>query len=254
MYFGADQLAELAREHSDMHGKFAKLQERFAVRTYRDDTASELAVHGFSRRLATLVRCIDRVFEILPPERQDIPERNEVLDATINIQSFVFNIFGCCENLAWIWVHERAVTLGNGRPLKPKMIGLGEACLHVRRSFSPVFTAYLDSRRDWFTHIKDFRDELAHRISLYIPPYVVAPTQIDEYRRLEAAAHEAIHGGDLAGYNQLTADQERLRTFWPLMTHSLVRNSATIAFHWQILADFNTVDEIGRNLLEELER
>lgn len=42
--------------------------------------------------------------------------------------------FGCCENLAWMWVHEawmwvheKAVTRDDGRPLEPKIIGLGEA-------------------------------------------------------------------------------------------------------------------------------
>jgi hypothetical protein len=254
MYFGADQLAELARGHGEIFGKFANLRECYIVRNYREDAAREYAIHGFSRRLGTLVRCIDRVFEILPPECEDIPVRDEVIDATIDIQAFVFNIFGCCDNLAWMWVHEKAVTRDDGRPLEPKMIGLGEAYQQVRRSFSPVFTNYLDSRRDWFMHIKDFRDALAHRISLYIPPYIVPPTQIDEYRRLEAAANDALRASDFAGYDQLTADQERLGTFRPIMTHSLVPNTATVVFHPQVLADFNTVDEIGRNLLEELER
>ncbi len=49
-----------------------------------------------------LVRAIDQVYEVLPPEKEYIPEHNEVMGATIAIQSFVLNTFGCLDNLAWI--------------------------------------------------------------------------------------------------------------------------------------------------------
>jgi hypothetical protein len=38
------------------------------------------------------------------------------------------------------------------------------------------------------------------------------------------------------------------------MTHSRTENAHPIAFHPQLLADFNTVDEFGRKMLEELGR
>ncbi len=100
MYFTPEKLAELNRGHGEVHKNFADLRERYFIRNYGNDSAKEHAVHGFARRLGTLVRCIDRVFEILPPDREDIPSRDEVVDATINIQAFVLNIFGCLDNLA----------------------------------------------------------------------------------------------------------------------------------------------------------
>jgi hypothetical protein len=252
--FGADQLAELARGHDEIQGKHTELQKRYIGRNYRNKDAREFAIHGFGRRLGTLVRCIDRVFEILPPDREDVPSCAEVNDATINIQAFVFNIFGCWESLAWMWVCEKEVTGKNGQRLAPKLIGLGER-QGVRRSLSTELNSYLDSRQDWFKQIKDFRDELAHRIPLCIPPYLILPSQEDEYRRLEMAADDALHCGNLAGYHQLTEDQKKLRTFQPIMIHSLVRNSdKVVRFHFQMLLDFNIVDEIGRKMLEEMER
>ena len=63
------------------------------------------------------------------PDREEIPSREDVIDATVNIQAFVFNIFACCDNLAWVWVLEKAVLLNDGTPLKPKTVGLGTTCV-----------------------------------------------------------------------------------------------------------------------------
>jgi hypothetical protein len=41
--------------------------------------------------------------------------------------------------------------------------------------------------------------------------------------------------------------------FSPVMTHSFGENTNHIVFHAQILADFNTVEELGRIMLEELD-
>jgi hypothetical protein len=170
----------------------------------------------------------------------------------VNIQAFVFNIFGCCENLAWVWVLEKAVSQEDGTPLKPKMVGLGTTYSRVRQSFSQAFRSYLDSREQWFTHIKEFRDALAHRVPLYIPPYIIAPECLDEYERLGAAENEAARLRNFAEYDRLTAEQDALGRFRPWMTHSPVENAPVTVFHFQL--DFNTIDEIGRKLLEEMER
>ena len=50
--------------------------------------------------------CIERVFEILPPEQDERPSDRILFGATVFIQSFVMNIFGALDNLAWIWVSE----------------------------------------------------------------------------------------------------------------------------------------------------
>jgi hypothetical protein len=47
-----------------------------------------------------LTRCVERVFEVLPPEQVEIPERGATYEATTHIQAFVMNAFGSCENLA----------------------------------------------------------------------------------------------------------------------------------------------------------
>ena len=251
-HFTPEELAELSRGQGEAHEKFADLRERYFVRNYENDRAKDFAFHGFGRRLGTLIRCIDQVFAILPPDREGIPSRDEVVDATIYIQAFVLNIFGCLDNLAWIWVSEKDIKNKDGSELGYKSIGLGNK--QVRSRFSQPFRSYLDSLEPWFIHMKDFRDALAHRIPLYIPPFIVAPDRIDEYQRLGAAAHEAARLQNVAEYDRLTAEQDALGVFRPWMTHSRAENAPVQIFHRQLLADFNTIDEIGRKLLEEMER
>lgn len=251
-YFSAENIAKLHKGHDEVQKQFADLRQRYIVRKYKSDRAKEYALHGFSRRLGTLVRAIDQVYKILPPEREDIPEHDEVVDATIAIQSFVFNTFGCLDNLAWIWVYEKDVKGKDGNALDSKRVGLGNK--DVRRSFSNEFRAYLESRQTWFENLKDFRDSLAHRIPLYIPPFIVTPETVDEYNKLEQASGEAMRRADINEYDRLQAEQKRLGKFRPWMTHSQFEKAPSVVFHSQLVADYVTVDEFGRTMLEELDR
>ena len=102
--------------------------------------------------------------------------------------------------------------------------------------------------------MKDFRDALAHRIPLYIPPFIVTPDVLDEYNRLERASGDAMRARKFAEYDRLQEEQKKLGRFRPWIIHSRTENAHSIAFHPQLLADFNTVDEFGRKMLEELAR
>jgi hypothetical protein len=246
------QITELHEGRTTANRAFANLRERYLVRGYKDARAEEHAQHGFSRRLGTLIRAVDLVFDLLPPELDAIPERDNVVDATIAIQSFVLNTFGCLDNLAWIFVYEKGVTMPDGAALDPKAVTLGSKA--VRARFSKQFSDYIASRDDWFKAIKDFRDALAHRVPLYIPPFIVTPDLVDECNRLERASGDAMRRGKIEEYDRLQAEQKKLGRFRPWMTHSRTENAHPIAFHPQLLADFNTVDEFGRKMLEELGR
>jgi hypothetical protein len=251
-YFSAEEVAELNNGREQVHMQYADLRGRYISRKYKSDRAREYALHGFSRRLGTLVRAIDQVYEILPPEREDIPERDEVVDATIAIQSFVLNAFGCLDNLAWIWVYEKGVKGKDGTALDRKNVGLGNE--KVRRSFTHEFRAYVDSRQNWFENLKNFRDSLAHRIPLYIPPYVVTSETVDEYNRLEQASGEAVQRADFKEYDRLQSEQKKLGLFRPWMTHSPYEQAPSVVFHPQLVAYYATIDEFGRTMLEELDR
>ncbi len=93
------------------------------------------------------------------------------------------NVFGALDNLAWIWVSEKPLKVAR------RQIGLGPKCEFVRASFSDEMRDYLTGLGDWFDHIIDFRDALAHRIPLYIPPYIVSQDNDAKYQALEDQKH-----------------------------------------------------------------
>jgi hypothetical protein len=254
VYFTAEQIEDLRIGLAEIRPKFVALQERVVLYVFKTDGAREHADQGLARRLGTMARCVERTFELLPPDLAEIPERPATLDAAINIQAFVMSAFGCCENVAWIWAHERDVKLPNGQPLPPARIGLGPNYPLLRAALTPGFRDYLDSRADWFAQLKDFRDALAHRIPLYIPPYTVDPADVGQYRALEATASHALRSHDFQGYERLEAEKMSLARFQPIMAHSLLGAAGVVVFHYQLLADFGTIEEMAGVLFDELVR
>ncbi|HEX4196313.1 MAG TPA: hypothetical protein VHZ26_02635 [Caulobacteraceae bacterium] len=253
MYFQPKEIEELRVGLGEVRPNFEALRDRIVVRQFKTDAAREHADHGLARRLGTMARCIEQVFALLPPDLDASPDRDTTIDATINIQAFVMSAFGCCENIAWIWVRERDVRLPNNNPLPPARVGLGPNYPAVRDSLTPGFRAYLDSRAEWFELLKNFRDALAHRIPLYIPPFTIDPARAADYQALGAAATAALRSHDFKGYEKLLAEQKALTRFQPIMAHSLT-GRGVVVFHAQLLADFATTEEMAGVLLDELDR
>jgi hypothetical protein len=138
--------------------------------------------------------------------------------------------------------------------LSPLKVGLGQNCEDVRASFSEEFVGYLKSRQKWVEHLKGFRDSLAHRIPLYIPPYIITPETVDEYNKLEEASAEALSNLDFKRYVELQAAQKALGMWRPWMTHSVTEKSPGAVFHEQLIRDYVTIDEFGRQMLDEFAR
>jgi hypothetical protein len=251
-YFSEERAAELNVQHDEIYSEFRKLQERFILRNYKSERGAEFAKHGFCRRLETLVRTIDQVYELLPPEKAEIPHPEDVVDATIAIQGFTMNAFGCLENIAWIWLYEKDVKNGNGTVLDPKEVGLGKKKL--RKTLTQQFLDFVDGKKEWLGNLIDFRDSLAHRIPLYIPPYVVSQANAEKYNALEKQKWEEPARSNPQEYERLKVEQLKLCQFVPGMMHSIYEEAPQVEFHSQLLNDYVTIDAYGHTLLDELER
>jgi hypothetical protein len=254
MHFSDETLRELRNGYQTVKAKFEALFIRYVASHFADAKAREYATQGFSRRLQIMVRCIDRVFEILPPDRTEAPTRDQLSDAAINIQAFVINVFGSIDNLAWVWVCEKGLTRDNGRPIPNTLVGLGAKNELVRASFSAKFQVYLKGLDAWFDYLENFRHALAHRIPLYIPPYVVTKDKEAAHRELEDRMTDAIKRRNYADYERLSVEQMKLGMFSPLILHSFEEKAKPVVFHAQLLADFNTVEALGWKMLDELAR
>ena len=253
-YLSETQIALLQEDSRTVPERCEKLVREFLARPYGNQQALEYAHHGFSRRLTTLVRCIENTFRILPPDFVGLPSREQLLDAAINVQAFTFNVFGSLDNLAWIWVSERGVTKKDGLPLPPTWVGLGKANMFVRQSFSSDFQEYLRQLDPWFHHLEDFRHALAHRIPLYIPPYVVPKANEAAYRQHQVSVDVALSTRNFTEYDFLSDEQDALSVFRPWVTHSVMGDTTPVMLHAQLLVDFATVEAVAPRVLTELDR
>jgi hypothetical protein len=64
------------------------------------ERAQEYVGHGVCRRLKTIRRCIENIFEIFPIARKELLSEEERSDLVINLQAFIINIYGLQDNLA----------------------------------------------------------------------------------------------------------------------------------------------------------
>jgi hypothetical protein len=243
--FAPNVLRDLKDNLASLRARYVVLAEAYISFQFKSDRAREYATHGYLRRLGMMKHCTTRVFQLLPPELDDPPDDDVLLDATAYIQAFVMNVFGALDNLAWIWVSERALKVVKTG------IGLGPKSKVVRTSFSPEMQGYLSGLEPWFEHIVDFRDALAHRIPLFIPPHRIPPENEAAYMALEARKWAT---RDLDEYGRLKIEQLKLVVFQPVMKHTLHDDKPPVVFHFQLLQDFATVEEIGEKVLLELKR
>lgn len=254
MFFSQEEIEQLSAEYQTIESRYNHLLLAYVRRRYIVESAREHALHGFSRRLKTIKRCIDNVFCQLPPNLDRLPTADELSDTNIYLQTFIFNVFGAVDNLAWIWVHERDTRTRDGARLTRGQVGLRRKNQIVRRSFSPEFQATLDSFDDWFDFNEEYRHAVAHRVPLYVPPYMITKENEAAYQELESRKGEALNQGDIDEYDRLSAVQDDLGVFRPIMTHSIAEGARPVVFHAQMLADFNTVDELACGVLGELDR
>lgn len=253
MFFSDEQIQQLWDGYQAAHINHQQLLRDFVlVQPFRTEKANEFINHGFSRRAFTLVRCIDNIYENCPPNQRDLLPSDKRKDIEINLQAFLFNVFGCLDNLAWTWVAERAVNRQDGSALPNSHVGLRPTNSTVRDSLPENIQQRLFEMNDWFKYLEDFRHALAHRIPLYIPPYGVVEGQAELHRRLEIDRENALREERQNDYEEIERQLAELRFFYPVFTHSFSERALRVVFHSQIIADFNTVHEIANLILNEL--
>lgn len=250
-YFREDQIDELVELYGTIGRRCDELAQAYLLLTYQTEIGKEYGHHGVVRRLMTLEHCITKIYRLLPPQFEGIPDRELANDVTIFIQAFVFHVFGIMDNLACIWVHERGVLGRTGRPLPNGRIGLAADKSEVRESLPVSLRAMLEDSVEWFTYIESFRHSLGHRIPLYIPPFAVRPNKIEEYQNLDTAVDAAIRKQEFNLHDELKRQRDDLRFFRPFMMHSWV-DPKPVVFHAQLFADFATVEQFCSAFLEAL--
>ena len=240
MEYTSEQVQQLKRDK--------ETSSRALVRAYRDliletapklriEKAREYLTHGVGRRLKIVARCLDKVFEIFPPDRKDILNSDEVADLEIHLHAFVINVNGLLDNLAWVFVLERNLLEAVGG-----RIAVGLFKKETRAHLPEDVQAYLMSEkiRDWhLTYAKEYRDALAHRIPLYIPPSVIDPKDAERHRQLDGEMFQAMLDGDIDLADSKKSEQAALESVCLTAVHSY-SESQMVWIHAQMVADANT--------------
>ncbi|USI75483.1 integrase arm-type DNA-binding domain-containing protein [Sphingopyxis sp. USTB-05] len=212
----------------------------------------EFAIHGLCRRLNMIKHSADRIFDGLAPETVR-PERDDLLDAAAFLQAFMLNVCGAIDNLAHIWCAELPVTAPSGEPINRNEIGLRSRHKRVRRTLPIPMRDYLDQCSDWFAYIENYRDALAHRIPLYIPPQSLAPDDQVEFNRISSAWTDAVIARDWNLADKLMDALDRVGTFTPYFMHSFGEQARPMLLHGQLVCDLATIVEIGENMIVALD-
>ncbi|MHA1540411.1 MAG: hypothetical protein ACTSXQ_08055 [Alphaproteobacteria bacterium] len=186
--------------------------------------------------------------------------KNEFRDINVNIQSFIFNVSGCLDNLAWILHEEKNMGLGK--------FGIGLFKKEFQKRISDSLKEYLISRSDWHRdYLKVFRDTLAHGIPFYIPPANFTKEDTTQFNKIESKKISVFEEMDVirqghfevdkkiidinskeVELRKLMAQQDALGKACTVLSSS----EKDMRFHPQIISDFRTVIEMFDKVMEEL--
>jgi hypothetical protein len=233
-------VTSLVQGHFEVDKDFASLLMRVAEEsaTLTNPRAKEFLVEGVARRLHILRRALQNIFTLFPPSDVRRIEDERLMDAQISLHAFVINVYGLLDNLAWafLWRH------GLEKSINRKQVGM----------FSPQMTPhwpneirhYVAATMSWFTkYLKNYRDALAHRIPLYIPPASFTKDEAARWEALEEEQLAAIQAHDWRRVDALRREEHHLGAACPMFNHSFDDSEAStmVFLHPQVLSDAKTV-------------
>jgi len=248
--YSDEQQREILYDYLRWRTRAIDIIATLVTRPYATAEGAEYGKHGLGRRISTLRHSIGTVFDTLPMGGE-LPDRDDLSNATVSLQSFCINIVGALDNLARVWIYESGRF--EGQPIAPSHIGFAPKNVRVRQSLPADFLEYLRPFDDWFEYIENYRHALAHRIPLYIPSRQYREEDAAERERLDALKWQAVRNGRLDEAEELDRAMHELGTFHAWMMHSFNEPAQPIAVHPQMICDLSTVIEVTERLLELLD-
>lgn len=249
MKYSIEQIQELNDYRSSLKGKHrALLSKIFDLScSLKVDAASEFLMQGAGRRLKIITRCIENIFDIFPVDREDKLSGDELSDIAIYIHSYFVNIAGLFDNLGWVFVYENDLY---GKPSDNKINrhGVGLFSEKTQARLKPELMNYLTETRiaSWHeNYSKGYRDALAHRIPLYVPPAILNDEEADTYRCIDQDIGKLDFSKpeDIDRWRELMESQKALGSISMFFAHSASENDPAL-LHAQLVCDYLTVEEV----------
>lgn len=243
MHFSETDIYKLKVSTANIEKEYEKLLLKYSDRKFTNTDAQSFFVQGFFRRLRLLKTIIHNVYTIFPPDRLDRLNDDEVQNLTINLQAFVLNVFGCIDNLAWVWVKENSLDIDDN-----KKVSFNNK--EIRQTLSDDFKIYLKTIDEWRTsYLKDTRDSLAHRVPPYVPPYMLNIEEQSQEIHLEELKWEKIREHKFDEYEEICIQLDKLGKSAPYFS----QGKKYVVFHVQVISDWNTVVQFLEKFIIELD-
>lgn len=245
MSYSAELIQQLEREHSDVTRALDRLQLTTIKAGYSltSPRAKEHLIHGAGRRVKVLRRCLNNVFKLFPPSQTMPLESDDLSEVQVSLHAFVMNLYGVFENLAWTFVirHSLEDSIGDYRRV-------GMFLRSTQRHLPPELRDYLVKQQmvTWHDdYLKNYRDALAHRIPLYIPPSRFTDADAQRHNAIEHEVLAEIQRCDWERVELLQREQDALGVAYPMFIHSFhdERKAQPVYLHPQMICDIKTVIE-----------
>lgn len=247
MLFTAEQITDLVHAHDEANEALNNLLlavVRDAL-SLVDVQAKEYLLHGVGRRLKLLRHCLTTIFWLFPPATTKPIDPDDLNEVQISLHAFVMNLYGTFENLAWAFVcrHSLLPVIGDR-----KKVGM---FLDSTQQFLPLpLKTYVTSASmiKWHgEYLKEYRDALAHRIPLYIPPATYTQEESEQYAVLEQQEDETLAAHNWGDLEHIQNEKRGLGSACPMFLHAFSTEMGLkpVRLHPQLIADVRTILEFG---------
>ena len=105
---------------------------------------------------------------------------------------------------------------------------------------------------DWFSYLIEYRDTLAHRIPLYIPPYLVPKSDVTRFMELRQRLDELQGDDDSPEILRIERQLMDIGNFVPVISHDVKETRFNVYFHVQLISDLRTILKISEWVREEI--
>jgi hypothetical protein len=252
MHYSPEQETELETACNDvlkeLPDSWVMLARDIAPRLNYEEAREHIG-HGACRRLTVIQRCIQNIFTIYPPRRKQLLSIDERVDLEINLHSFLINIHGLPDNLAWTYILERKIDIRQVHVelFNPKTQQHLPADIRDYLASAPMSNWHRD-------YAKNYRDALAHRVPPYIPPSTFTPIHEQEYRELHEREGQAFMDRNFELALELGAAKDAVGIICPAFLHSFLDKDAMkpMILHSQVIVDARTVMQIISRLTPHL--
>jgi len=246
MGYTKEQIGKFEAEYTKVHQGLQELMFQTVLAGQESGHAGvkEHLLYGTARRLNILKRCLENIFNEFPPTASKPLHRDVVYDVQINLHAYVMSLSGIFDNWAWAFVyrHDLLADVGGKH-------GVGLFREGTSKYLPKQLRDYLASETiaGWHEkYLKSYRDALAHRIPLYIPPAEFTKEEGERYNDLERKKMELIKSMEWDKLDKLYEEQKNIGKPSFMFLHSFEGEpSRPVLFHQQLLCDGLAVVEFG---------